>query len=135
MWREKIIDILNFRIGTEEEADGSLHPIVTSGSAAFGILLRSALVMALAFATIALTERRDLSWLFLFLLWGGAVYPGWKQYQAFEQRIKKIEEETICGSCKYFDEPSQLCRPYDEHISKNYIPCEGKDWEAKKYEN
>ncbi len=129
--KDKLIDIFNFRIGTEEEADGSLHPIITAGSVAWGILFRAALLTALAFLLLSIWDNRDkTAWIFVFLIWGLAVYPGWKQYQVYSERIKKVQEETMCGSCKHFDMQSQLCKIYDEHISINYLPCEGESWEA-----
>ena len=128
--KDKLIDIFNFRIGTEEESDGSLYPIITTGSVAWGILFRTALLTALAFLILSIWENREGAWIFVFLIWGLAVYPGWKQYQVYNERIKKVEEDTMCGSCKHFDKPSQLCRIYDEHININYIPCEGDSWEA-----
>jgi hypothetical protein len=131
---EKIIDILMFREGTEEEADGSLTPIITTGSIIWGALLRSSLIILIGFLFFDSFEMRQYLWILLFLLWFGAAFPAWHQYQTFEKRLKVVEEETLCGSCKHFDSSSQLCRIFDEHVTKNYIPCEGLNWEPKSYE-
>jgi hypothetical protein len=129
--KDKILDIFQFREGTEEESDGSVQPIITAGSVVWGIMFRSFILIMLTFFFMAYFDTRDNIWLVsLFLIWGLAVYPGWRQYQIFNKRIERIEDETMCGSCRHFESTGQLCRIHDEHISKNYLPCEGQDWEA-----
>lgn len=129
MLKDKIIDLFQFREGTEEEADGSLIPIITFGSLAWGIILRSFILIMLTFIFFINWENRQYWLVCLFLIWGLAIYPGWRQFQKFNKRIERISENTLCGSCKYFVSSSQLCRIYDEHISMNYIPCNGESWE------
>ncbi len=134
MLKDKIIDIFQFREGTEEEADGSLVPIITSGSVAWGILFRSFILVMLTFLFFINWENRQYWMISLVLIWGLAVYPGYRQYQKFNKRIERIKESTLCGSCKYFDPGSQLCKIYDEHISLNHIPCEGESWEPRHFD-
>ncbi len=129
MWQEKIIDIFQFREGTEEEADGSQTPIITAGSVAWGIILRSFIIIMSIFLLFMNWDYRQYWFIALFFLWFLAIYPGYRQYQKFNQRIEIIKEETLCGSCKNFEPTSQLCKIYDEHISKTYLPCEGESWE------
>ncbi len=128
---EKIKDLLLFREGTEEEDDYSRTPIVTLGSIFWGIMLRGLIVMLLMLFLIKFPSVRNNWSLLLFSLWFIAAYPAYRQYQLYYKRIEKFEEETLCGSCKNFDPGARLCTIYDEHISKDHIPCEGQNWEPK----
>ena len=132
---DKLIDILQFREGTEEVDDGTNQPIVTTGSIIWGILLRTSILMLLTFIFISKYEYREYWWMSVFLIWLLAIYPGWRQHQIFQRKMEKFTDETLCGSCKYFDSTSQLCRTHDEHPTKSYIPCEGLDWEPKQFED
>lgn len=134
MLKNKLIDLFLFREGTEEEADGSLQPIITVGSVVWGVILRSAIIIALGFLLIQRSEFREYWWFFLFFFWFVAIYPGWRQYSKYQTRIKKLEENTLCGSCKHFEQTSILCKIYDEHVSKEYIPCDGLNWEPKHFD-
>jgi hypothetical protein len=129
MLSDKLIDVLQFREGTEEEADGSIQPIITTGSIVWGVLLRTAIIVFLSFIFYQFFGMQKFWWFTLLLIWFVSAYPAYRQYQIFQHRIQKVQEETLCGKCKYFESSSQLCRLYDEHISKNYIPCEGLSWE------
>ncbi len=130
----KILDLLLFRVGVEKEEDGKLVPIITTGSIVWGVLLRSAIIILLSFAFMGIIENRKYWWVMLLLLWLFAAYPGWKQFQFYKERMQEVSESTLCGKCIHFDETSQLCKLYDEHISEDYIPCGGVDWEPKSLE-
>ncbi|MFA6571664.1 MAG: hypothetical protein WCT77_10590 [Bacteroidota bacterium] len=125
---DKAVDLLMFREG-KDDADGSLQPVVTTGSVVWGILLRSAIIFILTFFLIDVINLREYWWVVAFILWLGAAYPGWRQYQKFQERIKIFQEETLCGQCRHFDVTSQLCKIFDEHPTKDYVPCEGLSWE------
>jgi len=130
----KILDLLLFRAGVEETEAGEVTPIFTTGSIVWGVLLRSAIIIFLSFILMSLVENRKYWWVTLLLLWLFAAYPGWKQYQEYKKHVEEVTESTLCGKCIHFDETSQLCKLYDEHISENYIPCGGVDWEPKSFE-
>lgn len=130
----KLLDLLMFRVGTEQTENGKVTPIVTLGSIAWGILLRSAIVIFLSFIFMSLYSNRKLWWVSLLILWLFAAYPGWKQYQYYKKHIQDVFESTLCGKCLHFDETGQLCKLYDEHIYEGYTPCNGVDWEPKPFE-
>lgn len=132
---EKAKDLFLFREGKEENEEGTIQPIITTGSVVWGVLLRSAIIIFLGFLIAAAFEMNKLFWFFFFIFWFVAVYPGWRQYQLFQKRIKNVEESTLCGSCKHFEKTSQLCKIFDEHVSKDYIPCEGLNWEPKHFDS
>jgi hypothetical protein len=125
---EKIIDLLMFRLPSEEDSSSS-DPKVTEGSIIWGAILRSAILMLIIFLLLESLTMREYWWFMLFAIWFIAVYPAWLQWQKFNERMKTFTEQTLCGSCIQFDPTSQLCRLFDEHVSTNYIPCEGLNWE------
>lgn len=126
-----VLDLLLFRNGVEQNDEGKPIPIMTTGSIAWGIILRSAIIIFLSFLAMPIIEKRSFWWIFLFLLWFFAAYPGWRQFQHYKHQIKEVEETTLCGNCVHFDSTSQLCKLLDEHISEGYVPCGGIDWEPK----
>ena len=131
---EKIADIFLFREGTEEDEQGMKQPIVNVGSIVWGVILRSSIIIGLSFLFSSYIRFHDYWWLAVFIFWFAAIYPGWKQYQKYNVKIQDIEENTLCGKCKYFEPTGQFCKIYDEHITKDYIPCDGLDWEPKTFE-
>ena len=128
---EKISDVLMFRSGIEEGSDGELVPTHTMGSIVWGMILRSSLIFIISFTFVEFAQMREHIWIALFLLWFGALYPGWKQIQVFNRKNRELLEDTLCGSCRNYEPDSQLCRIMDEHITRDYIPCEGLNWEPK----
>lgn len=124
----KIIDLIMFReTSTEEEL--STEPRITEGSIIWGAIFRSALVIFLSFFFYYTWWFRQYWWMSLFVLWLFAIYPAYRQYQRFKITIDNLKESTLCGSCKHFDATGQICIKYDEHVTEDYIPCEGADWE------
>jgi hypothetical protein len=64
-------------------------------------------------------------------IYGVIIHPTIVHYQLFREKNKDIIEYTLCSSCKYFDETAVLCLKYDEHPTRDYLPCGGVDWEPK----
>lgn len=125
---EKINDLFLFRLGGDEDKYSD-KPLVTTGSIVWGFLFRSSIIIALIFLIVEFTWFPQFWWISFFALWFFAAYPAWRQYQDYQERLKAFKEETLCGTCKHFEETSRMCRIYDEHVSVNRIPCEGLNWE------
>jgi hypothetical protein len=132
MITDKIIDVLMFREGTDDD-DGTHQPRITTGSVVWGILLRSFVLILISTLLLESLKFREYWFLILFLIWGIAIYPGWRQYKHFQEKMESFQEETLCGSCRNFDADSQLCKIYDEHVTKDYIPCQGESWEPNSF--
>jgi hypothetical protein len=126
---DKIKDLFMFREGSNTD-NYLIPPTVTSGSILWGILLRSAVLIIITIILILALDKREFGWFAVFVFWISVVYPAYKQYTILNNRLEILEEETLCGKCKYFVKESQLCSALDEHISKDNIPCEGTMWEA-----
>jgi hypothetical protein len=131
---EKLRDALMFREGSYED-NYTTEPKVTIGSIIWGVLLRSAIIVFGALlVAMALYQKVVVNWwIIFFAMWIFVVFPAFRQYRKFDERIDELEESTMCGSCRYFIKDSQLCRLYDEHISMDYLPCNGESWEPKSY--
>ena len=126
---EKLKQLFLFKSVSDE--DNHNNPVVTIGTIVWCVLLRSAIVVIITMILMYEFGQSEVWYISLFLIWLVALYPGWQQYQKFEERIEKFSEDTLCGSCKHFSKEGQLCRLLDEHVSTNYIPCEGEAWEPK----
>ena len=135
MNQNKLIDIFMFREGTEEDDQGINQPVITTGSIIWGLILRTSVLFLASFFAVEYFRSGYIWWFSLFGIWMGGAYPAWRQYNIFNERVKIIKEETLCGSCKYFEESSQLCKILDEHPTKNYIPCEGESWEPIQFDD
>lgn len=131
---DKLKDILLFRQPSEED-DFRDEPIVTIGSIVWGVLLRTIIVILLITILLESLTLRQYWWFMLFGIWIFAVYPAWKQWSLYHEKVEKFKENTLCGSCKYFDSTGRLCKIYDEHVSVNYIPCDGLNWEPTQFDD
>jgi hypothetical protein len=67
----------------------------------------------------------------LLVIYGVVVHPTIVQYQHFKEANKEVIEFTLCSSCKSFDESAVLCLKHDEHPTKDYLPCNGVNWEPR----
>ena len=133
-WK-KIKDVLMFREGSFED-NYTTEPKVTLGSIIWGIVLRTGLIVGIVMTIeILFFKRVHINWwIVLFMMWIFIAFPAYRQYRKFDERIDDLEESTLCGSCRYFIKDAQLCRLYDEHISIDYIPCDGDSWEPGEHE-
>jgi len=127
---DKIIDLLMFRSGGEEDNYNS-NPAVTTGSIVWGVILRTTIVIIAVSILLTYPKFRDFWWMSFFAIWFFVAFPAYKQFQNFQTRVDDLEETTMCGSCVHFRKEAQMCTLYDTHISKDYIPCEGNNWEPK----
>lgn len=62
-------------------------------------------------------------------IYGVIIHPAVIQYRLFMEENKDIIKNTLCSSCKHFDETAVLCLKYDQHPTLKNLPCEGADWE------
>lgn len=57
------------------------------------------------------------------------VHPISIHYRLFIENNKRVLENSLCTSCKYFDKSAVICLKWDQHPTDDYLPCEGLDWE------
>ncbi|MBX3042807.1 MAG: hypothetical protein KIT33_12900 [Candidatus Kapabacteria bacterium] len=127
---DRILDYLMFREGGQED-NFTDNPAVTTGSIVWGVILRTSIVIIVTLILLKQYDFHQYWWYSFFAIWFFVGFPAFRQYQKFKERIKVLEEETLCGKCRHFNEGAQVCQIYDMHVSKNHIPCEGMSWEPK----
>ena len=99
------------------------------GDIVFWGLIRMALVIPLIWALSGYFYT-EFWWFLVFIaIYGIVVHPAVVKYKAFEQANKEIIELTLCSSCRHFDKTAVLCMKYDQHPTKENLPCEGEAWE------
>jgi len=57
-------------------------------------------------------------------------HPAFLSYKIFVDENKNVITNSLCSTCKHFNESAVLCTKYDKHPTDNFIPCEGTDWES-----
>ncbi len=67
-------------------------------------------------------------------IYGIAIYPAQIQYEYFKLNNRRLIEETLCSSCRYYRPENLHCTLLDEHVSEHYLPCEGEEWEPKAFD-
>lgn len=67
-------------------------------------------------------------------IYGVIIHPAIIHYRLFKEKNKETIESTLCSTCTNFDKTAVLCLLHDEHPTKDFLPCEGFDWEPKSAE-
>ena len=125
---DSTFDQITLRHGYYDEQG---QPRFTTGSIVSGALMRALLVVVVGFAMWNWRGDETTYAVTLLLMWGYVAYPAYRQYSIFNKHIEEIQIDTLCGQCKHFNPTGQTCFRYDEHVSNDYIPCEGLDWEPR----
>jgi len=117
-----------------EDEQISDQPSFTVGTIVYGTILRISAIIVLTWIINEYYGRTETVWtISMLLLWGIGVYPAFQSYKKFLKNVSIIKSNTLCGSCKHFNETNQLCSILDEHVSETYVPCEGLSWEPHSY--
>jgi hypothetical protein len=106
----------------------------TIGSIVSWAIFRTALVMFIAMFVYEYVHRIDyVVWwsITLISLYAFVVHPIQIQYELYKKETKTVVTGTLCASCRHFEPTGVLCSILDEHVTENYVPCEGLSWEPK----
>ena len=101
------------------------------GEIVFWTIIRTAILIPVLWALIFYLEFQYWWAVTIIGIYGVIIHPAVIHYRLFEEKNKDVIETTLCSSCKYFDKTAVLCMKYDKHPSKEYLPCDGLDWEPK----
>jgi hypothetical protein len=63
------------------------------------------------------------------------LYPAQVQYRLYKEETKAVMTGTLCSSCKYFEPTGVMCSRLDEHVTEEYIACDGELWEPRSFED
>ncbi len=106
-------------------------PDITVGSIVFAGLVKTAIVVPIIWFVVE-TYHLQYYWMVaLFVLFAVVAYPAYRKYDQFKEQSRRMSDDLICTKCKHFDSTGILCTIYDEHVSKQKIPCGGDSWEAR----
>ena len=99
------------------------------GKIIFWALIRTAILVPILWLAVEWIDYK-----FWWIVTGLAVYgvilhPAIIQFRLFQEENKEVINDTLCSSCKHFEESAVICLKHDEHPTKEYIPCGGVDWE------
>ncbi len=93
-------------------------------------LIRLAVVLiAVFFIRTAMPDDKFWLILTLFAVTGGVILPAFYSYKSFYQENKEVIENSVCSRCRHFDRSAVLCKKYEAHPKKDFIPCGGDEAE------
>jgi hypothetical protein len=101
------------------------------GSIIFWGIIRTAVLIPILWLGVNYLEFQYWWLLITMAVYGVIIHPAIIQYQRFLEQNKEVILDTLCSSCKYFEETAVLCTKLDVHPTRETIPCDGHEWEPK----
>jgi hypothetical protein len=105
------------------------------GAIVFWTIIRTAILIPILWLLIDVIDFKFWWTLLAVSIYGVIIHPAVIQYKFFLEKNKKILHDTLCSSCKHFDETAILCLKHDKHPTEKSLPCEGVDWQPKENSN
>ncbi len=105
------------------------------GGIIFWAIIRAALLVPSLWILYGMMEYKYWWWFGILSVYGIIIHPASIQYRMFLKQNEDIIKNTLCSSCRNFDETAVLCLKHDEHPSLDKLPCDGIDWEPIQSEN
>ncbi len=99
------------------------------GEIIFWAIIRTAVIIPLLWVSRPYLEYGTWWFASIALLYAGIIHPATVHYRLYLEKNKTVLEESLCTSCRWFDESAVLCLKHDVHPSASYLPCGGLDWE------
>ncbi len=94
-------------------------------------IIRTAILIPLLWLSMEYIEYKFWWAIVTISVYGIIIHPALVQYRLFKEKNEQIITNSLCSSCKHFDETAVLCLMLDEHPTEEKIPCEGSGWEPK----
>jgi len=101
------------------------------GAIVFWTLVRTAILILLLWFAMDYIDYKFWWVIFSMAVYGVIIQPMVIQYRLFQKKNKKLITNSLCSSCKHFNETAVLCLKYDEHPTEKDVPCNGIDWQPK----
>jgi hypothetical protein len=124
--------------GEEQPAQPRKEYSNTVGSIVGWAIFRAAVFIAVSLFLFDYLRWSNygLWWMLTFaLLYPIVFHPAQVQYRLYKEETRNVVSGTLCSSCKYFEPTGVLCSKLDEHVTEDYIPCEGEQWEPKSFDD
>ena len=106
-------------------------PRVTIGSIVLYALIKITLMMLGGWFIIEFYSMQQYWWILLLSIILLALLPAYQQYEIYQEQSKIIQKNSLCATCRHYDDSGIVCTIMDEHVSAHYTPCGGAGWEAK----
>ena len=108
-----------------------------------GSIITWALIRAAGVIVVTMVLYEHMKWLNYSLWWmvtiassyGFVIHPMTIQYRVYKEETRNVVTNTLCAKCKHFEPTGVLCSVLDEHVTEEYIPCEGELWEPISFED
>ena len=68
-------------------------------------------------------------------IYGFVFHPMTIQYRMYKEETQRVVSNSLCAKCKHFEKTGVLCSVLDEHVTEDYVPCEGELWEPISFED
>jgi hypothetical protein len=101
------------------------------GGIIYWTIIRIAILIPLLWIAMDYIEYKYWWMVVTMSIYGFIMHPAFIQYKLFREKNEEVITNTLCSSCKHFDETAVLCLKFDEHPTEDEIPCEGSAWEPK----
>jgi hypothetical protein len=102
------------------------------GSIIYWGLLRFAVVLVSFWFLRDVIEKYGDWWSLFFVAIGVVVlYPAQLAYMQHREKVKQVNLEVICTSCKHYNRDEALCTALDQLVTSSIVPCEAVMWEPK----
>lgn len=105
------------------------------GSIVFWGIIRTAIFIPVAWFLTGYIEFRYWWAVFPIALYAVIIQPAVIQYKLFMEENRETIYNSLCSSCNFFDETAVICLKLDKHPSRDFLPCEGLEWEPKNERN
>jgi hypothetical protein len=105
------------------------------GGIIFWAIIRAAILIPVLWFLSGEMEYSNWWWLGIFSVYGIIIHPAMIQYRIFLKENEEIIHNTLCSSCKNFDETAVICLIHDKHPTREVLPCEGIGWEPQETGN
>ena len=106
-------------------------PKVTIGSIVLFALLKTTVLMLGGWFVVEYYNMQQYWWILLMSILLLAILPAYQQYEIYREQSKVIEKNSLCATCRYYDDSGIMCTMMDEHVSATHTPCGGAGWEAR----
>jgi hypothetical protein len=99
------------------------------GEIVFWAIIRCAIVIPAIYIAKSFLDYTTWWGFGILAIYAVVVHPIAIHYHLFLDRNKEILDSTLCSSCKNFERTAVLCSVCDKHPTREYLPCEGLQWE------
>lgn len=106
-------------------------PRVTIGSIVLYALFKTTALMLVGWFVIEYYKAQQYWWILISAIIVLALLPAYKQYETYREQITVIEKNSLCASCRYYNDSGIVCTVMDEHVTAQHTPCGGAGWEAR----